>query len=109
MKEMSRIQKRAVRALALLDSEISVVRGYLFGSYVDGEADEYSDVDIAAFIDAGEKLILRRKVQLMSLVQQNVGDDIEVHLFPASALEGADTATFTSFIVRKGKPIAYKH
>jgi len=105
---MSQVRERARRALALLDDELPVVRGYLFGSYVDGGADEYSDVDIAAFVDAGEELSLRRKVQLMSLVQKKIGDDIEVHLFLASALREADAGSFANFVVRKGQPLSYK-
>jgi predicted nucleotidyltransferase len=102
------IQGKALRALAVLDRHVPVVCGYLFGSYVEGTADEDSDIDVAAFVDTAEELDIRRKVELMSAVQEAIGDDVEVHLFPASVMDGADPASFATFVVRRGRPLAYK-
>jgi predicted nucleotidyltransferase len=102
------VQQRAIQALVVLDRHVVVVRGYLFGSYVEGTADGDSDVDLAAFVETEEELSIRRKAQLMSAVQEEVGDDVEVHLFPASALEDAEAASFARFIQRKGQALRFK-
>jgi predicted nucleotidyltransferase len=107
-RQITEVQGKALQALAVLDRYVPVVCGYVFGSYVDGTADEDSDIDVAAFVGTDDELDIRRKVTLMSAVQKAVGDEVEVHLFPASVLESADPASFPTFIRRTGWPLAFK-
>ncbi len=50
------IESRALAAVKVL-SALSVVRAaYLFGSHVEGTPDEWSDIDVAVFMDGGRTL-----------------------------------------------------
>jgi predicted nucleotidyltransferase len=93
---------RARRALSEVSSEAVVQAAYVFGSQVDGTADEWSDIDIAAFIDGLESWDIMRRARASARAQKAVGDDIEFHLFPSTALENPEPASFAAYILRVG-------
>lgn len=98
---------RALQALRIVGEVYPVVEGYLFGSQVSGNADEDSDIDIAVFVDVDRRLNLDEKVEVMTLVQRQLGDDIEIHLFSVSDLVQNDSASFAGFIAKYGVPLHY--
>jgi len=38
-------------------------------------------------------------------VQREVGDDVELHYFPAGQLNNPETASFAAFVITHGRPI----
>ncbi len=101
----SLIQERALHAIGILARHARVRAVYVFGSHVEGNADRFSDIDIAAFIENLEAWDLRRRVQAMATVQKEAGDDVELHLFPAASLNQPLPASFVSYILNHGVPL----
>jgi predicted nucleotidyltransferase len=96
------IKEKALLAIHIL-SELSTVRAaYLFGSQVNGNADEWSDIDVAVFMDDIENWDLPHQVSAATRVMAEAGDDVEVHLFPASSLDNPDRGSFAEYIIKHG-------
>lgn len=96
---------RALAAARIL-ARLGVVRAvYVFGSHVEGTADAWSDIDVAAFMEGVEQWDIRRRAKAMALVMEEAGSDVEVHLFPASALENPPPGGFAEYILRHGTRI----
>lgn len=53
------------RGLRLVRSRIPVSKAFLFGSYPEGTADEYSDIDIAVFSAAADGMTFQEKVSFV--------------------------------------------
>jgi predicted nucleotidyltransferase len=82
--------ERRARAAAQALGRQGVVRAlYVFGSQVNGQADRWSDIDLAAFMDGVESWDLWRRTRVIVDVQREAGYDIEPHLFSAALLTGA--------------------
>ncbi len=96
------VMSRALHAIHILRRHCDVARAYLFGSHVWGTPDEWSDIDVAAFVKDLESWDLRREVRTTVDVQREVGDRVELHLFPASVLPNPEPASFSELILRKG-------
>lgn len=99
------IEQRAVQALRVLALHMKVCAGYVFGSHVDGTPDAYSDIDLAVFVEDLEAWDIFQRADITALVQSEVGDDIELHYFPAPALEASDPASFAAYVLHHGLPI----
>jgi predicted nucleotidyltransferase len=99
------IKKRATQALQILAAHAKVCAAYVFGSHVEGNPGTYSDIDLAVFVDDVEGWDIFRRAEVTALVQRRVGDDIELHYFPAQALESPDPASFAAYILDHGLPI----
>jgi predicted nucleotidyltransferase len=82
-----------------------VAAAYLFGSQVEGRADKWSDIDVAAFLEGIESWDLTTRAHTAALVQKEAGDDIELHLFSACSLRQPEPASFTAYILAHGVPI----
>jgi len=96
---------RALAATKIL-ARLGVVRAaYVFGSHVQGTADAWSDIDIAAFIEGLEHWDIRKRARAMALVMEEAGSDVEAHLFAASALDNPPPGGFAEYILRHGTPI----
>jgi predicted nucleotidyltransferase len=96
------IERRAMEAARALGRRGIVRAVYVFGSHVTGRADEWSDIDVAAFMEGIENWDFWQRTQVMAQVQMEVGHDIEPHLFPASALENAEPGSFAADIIKHG-------
>ena len=96
------IQQRARRAVQVIAQQAPVRAAYLFGSQVEGTADEFSDIDIAAFVDGAGQWDLRRRVRAGADVQKQAGDDIEIHFFPSELLENPPAASFAKYVQNHG-------
>ena len=99
------IQQRARRAVEVVAQQARVRAAYLFGSQVEGTADEFSDIDIAAFVEEAEQWDLPQRVRIGIEAQRQVGDDIELHLFPAKLIENPPAASFAAYVQSHGTPI----
>jgi predicted nucleotidyltransferase len=101
----AKVADRALAAAKTL-SRLGVVRAvYIFGSQVDGTADAWSDIDVAAFMEGIEDWDIRKRAEAMALVMEEAGSDVEAHLFPASALENPAPSGFAEYILRHGTRI----
>jgi len=96
------IRERSLEAVRVLTRLGRVRAAYVFGSQAEGTADEWSDLDIAAFMDDVEGWDMRQRGQAMVTVQKRVGWDVELHLFPASASRNPPKASFAEYVLRHG-------
>ena len=101
------IEKKARQALWVLNRNVRVTAAYLFGSQVMGNADRWSDIDLAVFAEGIENWDLRDRARAAVQVQKEAGDDVEIHLFPASALQEKerDSAGFAAWVLAHGVEI----
>jgi predicted nucleotidyltransferase len=103
------IEQRAAQALRVLGRYMKVCAGYIFGSHVDGTPDAYSDIDLAVFVEGIEAWDIFARADITAHVQREVGDDIELHYFPAQALKSSDPASFAAYVLHHGLPIEGTH
>ncbi len=96
------VKDKASAAVRILSRFGTVSAAYLFGSQVDGTADEWSDIDVAVFLDGVENWDIQRNTRAMVMVMEEVGDDVEAHLFPASSLEHPGRGSFVEYILSHG-------
>ena len=97
-----RITSRALEAVKTL-ARLGVVRAaYVFGSQAEGTADEWSDIDLAAFMEGIEHWDIRQRAEAMALVMEEAGSDVEAHLFPASAMANPAHGGFAEYVLRHG-------
>lgn len=95
--------ERRARAAAHALGRQGVVRAlYVFGSQVNGKADRWSDIDLAAFMDGVESWDLWRRTRVIVDMQKEAGYDIEPHLFPATLLTGAEAGSFAADVLLHG-------
>lgn len=62
------IEERVKQAIRALSRYAQVKAVYVFGSQVEGKADEFSDIDIGVFIERFDDWELRRRVRTIALV-----------------------------------------
>jgi predicted nucleotidyltransferase len=98
----SSVAEKARAALEVLSRMTEVDSAYVFGSQVEGRADEWSDVDLAVFVHGLENWSLQDRVGAAVEVQKKVGDDVELHFFPVSAAREPDPASFADWILAHG-------
>jgi len=96
------VKDKAQAAVETLSRFGTVRAAYLFGSQVEGTADEWSDIDFAIFMDGVEDWDLQRSTQAMVQVMEEAGDDVEAHLFPSSSLENPGRGSFAEYILKHG-------
>ncbi len=96
------VTEKAKAALEVLSRMTEVDSAYLFGSQVEGRSDEWSDIDLAVFIEGLDSWSLRDRVGAAVEVQKAVGDDVEVHFFPALAAREPPPASFADWILTHG-------
>lgn len=99
------VGNRALAAVKVL-SGLSVVRAaYIFGSHVGGSPDQWSDIDVGVFMEGIEHWDIRQRATSMALVMEQVGSDVEAHLFDASALDNPPRGGFAEYILQHGTRI----
>lgn len=89
-------------ALQALCRHVHPVAAYLFGSRAEGRADKWSDYDLAVFIAGVETWDMPRLARFCAEIQQEAGDDIELHIFPASQAAAPEAASFAAYIIAHG-------
>jgi len=96
------VKKRACEAVDVVARRTPVRAAFVFGSQAAGTAHEWSDIDVAAFIENAHELGLKDRIRLGVETREQAGDDIEIHLFPAQSLTDAHPASFAAYIIRHG-------
>ena len=96
------VRRRALAAARALAREGAVLAAYVFGSHVEGRADRWSDIDVAAFMEGVESWDLWRRAHVIVEVQKEVGFDVEAHLFPVSCLQHPEAGSFAANVLRHG-------
>lgn len=99
------VNKIAGKAAKLLGNYVSLKAGYLFGSYVNGKPHKYSDIDLAFFSPNVNRMGLEEKVSLISKVSEQVGSDVEIHLYSNKCLKSARPTNFYGYILKTGRRI----
>ncbi|MBZ0170406.1 Nucleotidyltransferase domain protein [Candidatus Methylomirabilis lanthanidiphila] len=99
------IERRSRYAVEVLSRYAPVAAAYLFGSRVEGSANEWSDIDLAAFLEGIESWDVTTRAHTAALVQKEAGDDIELHFFPARSLHQPEPASFAAYILGHGVAI----
>lgn len=96
------VRKQALAAAHTLSRLGTVRAAYVFGSQVEGRADKWSDVDVAAFIEGVEDWDMERRAKAMVSVMEEVGANVEAHLFPATKLKAAERGSFAEHVMKHG-------
>ena len=100
--EVNKISRRAAK---ILGSHVKLRAGYLFGSYVNGKPHKYSDIDLAFFSPSVDRMGLEKKISLISKVGEQVGSDVEIHLYSNKRLKDARPTNFYGYILKTGRKI----
>ena len=96
------VKRRALETATSLHRRGIVRATFVFGSHAEGRADEWSDIDVAVFMDDVESWDLWRRTRMMTEIQKEVGFDIEVHLFPTSSLAAPAPGSFAEYVMQHG-------
>ena len=96
------IQERVREVVGALARQGPIRAAYLFGSQVAGTPDQFSDFDIAAFVEEFGRWDLRRRTRTAVEVQTQFGDDIELHFLPAEFLDNPPPASFAAYVLSHG-------
>ena len=99
------IEHRSHYAVEILSRYTPVAAAYLFGSWVEGSADESSDIDLAVFLEDIESWDLATRAHTVALVQDKAGDDITLHFFSARLLHQPEPASFAAYVLMHGVAI----
>jgi predicted nucleotidyltransferase len=100
------VEQRARLAVTSLSRFAPVVAAYLFGSQVEGRADQWSDIDLAVFVEGLKAWDLCDRARIAAQVQREAGDEIELHFFPAEALQHRHSASFAAWVLDHGIKLA---
>jgi predicted nucleotidyltransferase len=98
-------QGRARAAVRALARQARVRAAFVFGSQAEGRADQWSDLDVAVFVEGLEAWDRQQRVRARAMVQQEVGDDIEIHLLRAEHLAAPLPASLAGHVLKHGVPI----
>ena len=86
-----------------LETELPVAAAFLFGSYAEGHARDDSDIDLAIFTKDRSRLKIAEKSRLQLWVQRRCALDLELHFYPADALNVARPTNFYGYLLEHGK------
>lgn len=92
-------------SIEYLRKKIRIGSAYLFGSYAYGTAGSWSDIDLAVFSRDADKMKIEDKAKLATELKLRCHTDIELHLFPQSALKEARSTNFFGYILKTGKKV----
>lgn len=98
-------ENRVRNAVNYLSRFGEVRSAYLFGSHVKGKPDQFSDIDVAVFIEGVEKWGIQRRAKTAAAAQKEFGDDLEIHFFSIENLLNPHPASFAAYIFKNGEKI----
>jgi len=75
---------------------------YLFGSVVNGNFSDESDIDVAIFIKDYNNRSLKDFAKAQFYIQNNISSRIELHFFPDQPLP----LTFPDYVMNTGQKVA---
>ena len=99
------IEHRSQYAVEVLSRYTPVAAAYLFGPWVEGSADEWSNIDLAVFLEGIESWDLATRAHTAALVQEKAGDDIKLYFFSVCSLHQPEPASFAAYILTHGVAI----
>lgn len=102
------IMRKAEEAARYVGQTTPVYAAYLFGSHVEGTPHQWSDIDVALFLEGAENWDMQQKAEIMYSVQANVSLELEVHLFSAKAFKKPEPGSFVQFILKHGIPLNFE-
>ena len=92
------------RYIEALKKEIKVSKVILYGSWANGKANEYSDIDLAVFSpDFGKNKLL--ELQLLSKLSWIVDESIEAVPYSADKRINPKPSSFVYEIIKTGKTV----
>jgi predicted nucleotidyltransferase len=100
------VMEIAKRTVGLIARRIPVLEAWLFGSYVEGEPDEYSDIDLAVFSPAVDHMGFMERVELEVAVEMEANAEVEVHLYPEAGLRNARPSNMFGHVRLTGRRVA---
>lgn len=99
------IEHRSQYAVQMLSRYTPVAAAFLFGSWVEGGADESSDIDLAVFLEDIESWDPATRAHTIALVQEKAGDDIKLHFLSARSLRHPEFDSFAAYVLAHGVAI----
>jgi len=99
------IKRQTIREL--LQRKIRIHRAVLFGSHARGEADEWSDIDLAVISPDFAHLTHKEMMALLVEVALSVDPSIEIRPYTPQDLKDARPTNFLGHILTEGR-IVYK-
>jgi len=103
VRSASEVAEISSQAIDRLEAEIPITAAFLFGSYVEGNVHEGSDIDLAVFTPEARRLKIAEKSRLQLSLQRACAIDLELHLYPADALNRARQTNFYGYLLQHGK------
>jgi predicted nucleotidyltransferase len=92
----------AEKAAGILKRHAEVVGAFVFGSHVEGAPHEYSDIDLAVFVEGAEDWDFRRRAQVAVSVEREAGNNLELHIFSGTAFRKSEPASFATYVKKHG-------
>ncbi|MBI5153710.1 nucleotidyltransferase domain-containing protein [Candidatus Poribacteria bacterium] len=89
-------------AVRFLEHLAPVREAYVFGSQAEGRATEWSDIDVAFFMEGIGDWDIHRRAGVMADVEDAAGLDVEAHLFPASVIDHPLRGSFAEYVRKHG-------
>ncbi len=93
------------RTLDYLSRRIRVQQAILFGSHARGEADQWSDVDVAVVSRDFERMSHRRVIDLLVEVALAVDPRVEIRAYTPRELTAARPTNFLGHILATGRVV----
>lgn len=93
------------QAIGFLQRKIRVHQAILFGSHARGEADEWSDIDLAVISADFAHLGQREIMDLLVEVALSVDPSLEIRPYTPKDLQEARPTNFLGYILSEGKMV----
>ncbi len=103
MAALADLEEIIERGLARVRERVRIEAAYLFGSQLTGDADEYSDIDLAVFTPDVDGLNFVERINLTSEIAVECDSRLQLHLYRSRALASARPTNFAGYVVAHGK------
>jgi predicted nucleotidyltransferase len=104
----TRIEKIVRQAVDRLRERVRIQQVVLFGSHARGEADAWSDVDLAVISPDFARMTHRKIMDLLVEVALAVDPSVEIRPYTPRELRDARPTNFLGHILAEGR-VVYKH
>ncbi|HOO33986.1 MAG TPA: nucleotidyltransferase domain-containing protein [Thermotogota bacterium] len=102
VKNKSLIEENIRKYIVELKKHITIKMVILFGSWVNGNPDEYSDIDLAVFSpDFGKHKL--KELQFLSKLAWGIDESIEAIPFSDKQLSDTNPTSFCANIIKTGE------
>ena len=104
VKKFDEIEKIVSQYIENLKKQIRIERVILYGSYAEGNANEYSDVDLAIISpDVTDENFIEYLQMITRLIPRRIKVEIEPLIFSSDEYENVSPLEFLGEIKKKGK------